>query len=169
MTFCLPALLSWDHTFPGCAKQVLGHCRVSSYKASGAHAKCLDESGSAGRQGRNPLPFHGMCNPSSGNSRFQKEGSSQWMLIITGNLNSTEQTCIGALGVITLVLPAAESHKLFSLLKDTQPIICSLFQILKQLTNMKFPKATGGYPQCQQQAPGLGAGEGTSHPHPLQA
>lgn len=51
MILCLPVLLSWDHTFPGCAKQILGHCRVSSSKASGAYAKYLDESGSAGRAG----------------------------------------------------------------------------------------------------------------------
>lgn len=44
-------------------------------------------------------------------------------LIITGILNRIEQTCIGALGVFMLVLPAVESHKLFRLLKDIELII----------------------------------------------
>lgn len=38
-------------------------------------------------------------------------------------LNRTEQTCIGTLGLLTLVLPAVEWHKLFSLLRDIELII----------------------------------------------
>lgn len=75
-------------------------------------------------------------------------------------VNKGEQICIGALGVLTLVLPVVELHKLFSLLKDIELISWRLFQIFKQLKNMKFPKAMGRYPQSQQQAPGLGAGGG---------
>lgn len=54
-----------------------------------------------------------MCNPSPGNSLCKllgshHDGSSQWMLFITGILNRVEQICTGALGVLTLVLPAVE-------------------------------------------------------------
>jgi len=112
---CLPVLRFWDHTFPVCAKQILGHYRFSSNKTSEAYAKRLDESGSVSKQDSNTFPLNGMCvvQPSktcSDNSVAMLVGShhkvsSQRILYIGGILNKGEQTGVAVLERCSYLCP----------------------------------------------------------------